>query len=136
MDEQNQNGQDQFSNFIDELIGGRANGMDPDTLAEMKKSIAAEVDDALNRAVLARLPDEALEEIENYVDTNEDQEGLAALILEKASEANLDLNVITMDTLLQFKALYTGEVLADDLDEDIDSLEDEEVESTSEEGEA
>ncbi|MCL2371731.1 hypothetical protein FWC63_03280, partial [Candidatus Saccharibacteria bacterium] len=106
------------------------------TLAEMKKSIAAEVDDALNRAVLARLPDEALEEIENYVDTNEDQEGLAALILEKASEANLDLNVITMDTLLQFKALYTGEVLADDLDEDIDSLEDEEVESTSEEGEA
>jgi hypothetical protein len=117
MDEQNQSGQDQFNQFIDGLIGGRAASMTPEELAELKKDIGIEVDDALNRAVLAKLPDDALQEIETYLDNNDDQSGLAELILAKANEAGLDLNTITVDTLLQFKALYTGEVLADDLDE-------------------
>ena len=125
MDEQNKSGQDQFNQFIDGLIGDRAAGMSPDELDEMKKDIAIEVEDALNRAVLARLPDDALKEIEDYIDNNEDQSALAELILAKAGDAQLDLNAITMDTLLQFKALYTGEVLADDLDEVGDTDDDE-----------
>ena len=114
MDEQNQNGADGLDQFIDELIGDKATELTPDDRAEMKKSIAIEIDDALNRAVLSHLSDEALQEIEAHID--DDPTTLSELILTKAAEANLDLGAITTDTLLQFRALYKGEVLADDLD--------------------
>ena len=114
MEEQQQNGLDQYNQFIDQLIGDKAAEFSPEDLAEMKKDISNELDDALNRAILNKLSDAALAELENYTDDN--PTAFAELILAKARAENLDLNAITADTLLQFKALYTGEVMADDLD--------------------
>jgi hypothetical protein len=133
MDEQNQNGAGGLDQFIDELIGDKANDLSQDALLELKKGIAVELDDALNRAVLNKLSDKALEEIEGHID--DDPAVLSQFILTKATEENLDLNAITLDTMLQFRALYTGEVLADDLDsddEDDEEEDDEQVDSAEE----
>jgi hypothetical protein len=114
MEEHNQNGANELDQFIDGLIGDKATELGPDARAEMKKEIAVEIDDALNRAILSHLPDAALQEIEDHID--DDPTALSELILKKAAEAQLDLGAITTDTLLQFQALYTGEVIADDID--------------------
>lgn len=131
MEEHNQDGANGLDEFIDELIGDKATELTPDERAEMKKSIAIEIDDALNRAVLSHLSDDALQEIENHID--DDPTALSELILKKAAEAQLDLNALTTDTLLQFRALYKGEILADDIDKLGDPVEEAPSSLTSDE---
>jgi hypothetical protein len=133
MDEQNQNGAGGLDQFIDELIGDKANDLSQDALLELKKGIAVELDDALNRAVLNKLSDKALEEIESHID--DDPAVLSQFILTKATEENLDLNAITLDTMLQFRALYTGEVSPEDLDDSYDEDDDDEQVDSAEEDE-
>ncbi|MDR0979715.1 MAG: hypothetical protein LBM12_00980 [Candidatus Nomurabacteria bacterium] len=116
MDEQNQVVTGGLEQFINDLIGDKATGLTPEMQAEMHQSIATEINDAINRAVLAQLPDASLQEIEAHI--NDEPTALTELILKKAADANLDLDAIATDTLLQFRALYRGEVLADDLDKE------------------
>jgi|GEM_PF-3259188 len=117
MEEQNQNGLEQF---IDQLIGDRANSTDPALLATEKQAIAAQLNDALTLAILNKLSDEAQKEIEQQVDADPNPTLITELILAKAKEAGLDIDAITLDTMLQFRAFYTGEVLPEEFEDDDD----------------
>jgi hypothetical protein len=119
MNEHNQADANGIDQFITELIGDRAQSMNPELLATEKEAIASQLNDALIMAVLNRLSDEAQIEIEQH--TDDDPSLLVQLVLDKAKEANLDLDAITLDTMAQFKAFYTGEVLPEEFDDDDDA---------------
>jgi hypothetical protein len=97
--------------FIYNLLGDKIDTINPVQFDLMVQELRKLIDDALNRAILMRLPDNVFNEIEKYSDTNpDDLRGLAELILQKAKECGLDLTAIIIDTLTRIERLYRSGV--------------------------
>ena len=90
--------------FVHSLIGDQITKMNPIEYEQLAQIIKSEVWDQLYRAVLNRLPDDALAEIERHIDDNPND--LAFLIQYKATEYNLDVDTIVFDTLARFAEFF------------------------------
>jgi hypothetical protein len=94
-----------YRSFAYSLLGD-ISSYTPDIYEAMVEDITDRLDNALLRAVLDRLPDDVIDELNDKaddlsVDANE-------LVWERAREHGLDLIATAFDTMMRFKELYTA----------------------------
>ena len=93
--------------FIYSLIGGNITRYSPIEYDQLVKNVKTAMGDMLSMAIMHRLSDEALEEIELNIGIKSPEE-LTLLVLEKATAQNLDLNTIVFDAMARFAEAYSG----------------------------
>jgi hypothetical protein len=108
------------------LIGDKIMETDPIEYEKMAREIKEELTYQLNIAVLSRLPDEALDELEKYEDSPDDYD---ALVHEQIVKYGLDINTITFDTMMRFAELYKQPTAKGDVVEEAKNWSDERLDS-------
>ena len=80
-------------------------GLNEDTRKTVVNELKSALVEQINRAILINLPDEKLDELNNLMD----QDGFGDADMQKfIAESGVDVNKITAETMLQFKAFYLG----------------------------
>jgi len=111
---------DKFDNFVQAQVSAELNAFayvvlgenitkyNPIEYEQKAQEIKLMLIDQVTRAILNRLPDEALDELEDFIDKDEDFERheADALVLQKAAEFNVDINTVVFDTTVRFIELY------------------------------
>jgi hypothetical protein len=92
--------------FINQIIDEKGiKGLTPEAretvVGEMKSALMTQI----NRAILMELPDEKLDELNNLMDT----EGFGDADMQNfIANSGVDINKITTETMIKFKAFYLG----------------------------
>ena len=89
------------------ILGENISKYSPTEYEWMAQELKLELVDQLNRAVLNRLPDEALDDIEECIGVSGDEaDQVDVLIQQKIVEHNIDVNTIAFDTIARFVEFY------------------------------
>ena len=93
-------------NFINSIIDEKGlTGLNEDTRQTVVNELKSALIEQINRAILMELPDEKLDELNNLMDTEGFGEtGMQTFI----ANSGIDVNKITAETMLKFKAFYLG----------------------------
>ena len=97
---------DNLDIFVNQIIDEKGlTGLNEDTRKTVVNELKSALVEQINRAILMNLPDEKLDELNNLMD----QDGFGDADMQKfIAESGVDVNKITAETMLQFKAFYLG----------------------------
>lgn len=97
---------DNLDVFINQLIDEKGlTGLNEDSRKTVVNELKSSLIEQINRAILMHLPDEKLDELNNLMD----QEGFGDNDMQNfVANSGVDINKITAETMLQFKAFYLG----------------------------
>ena len=97
---------DNLDIFVNQIIDEKGlTGLNEDTRKTVVNELKSALVEQINRAILINLPDEKLDELNNLMD----QDGFGDADMQKfIAESGVDVNKITAETMLQFKAFYLG----------------------------
>ena len=95
-----------LSNFVDQLIAEKGLGKaKEDQKAKLHEVLMTKLVDHINQSILYQLPEEALQNINNLLDSGNPS---AEQIQEIAVRYNLNIKQITGKALLQFRDIFLG----------------------------
>lgn len=97
---------DNLDIFVNQIIDEKGlTGLNEDSRKTVVNEIKSALVEQINRAILMQLPDEKLDELNNLMD----QEGFGDADMQNfIANSGVDVNKITAETMLQFKAFYLG----------------------------
>lgn len=94
-----------FSLFIDRLVDEKGlNNLDSSILSQLKVDLAERLENIVNAAILAKMPQDKLESFEKLLDSGNDSE-----IQSFCAENIPDLDQVIAGELLNFRQTYLGE---------------------------
>lgn len=98
---------DDLDTFINQIIDEKGlKGLNDDSRKTVVNELKSNLVEQINRAILMNLPDEKLDELNKLMDTegfgNEEMQAFIA-------NSGIDINKITTETMLAFKAFYLGQ---------------------------
>lgn len=98
--------QEELDRFVSSLIAEKhIEGITPEGRARVAQEIKEQLVEQINRAVLDRLPDEKLDELNRLMDAgNFGAEDMQNFI----NNSGVDIPKVTAETLLYFRSFYLG----------------------------
>lgn len=96
----------ELDNFINSIIDEKGlTGLTEDSRKTVVNELKGALIEQINRAILMELPDEKLDELNNLMDT----EGFGDTDMQNfIANSGVDINKITTETMIKFKAFYLG----------------------------
>ena len=97
---------DPFSTFVGEMLEAKQlQGIEGDVRKQLEADLKAQLLDQIDRAVVDALPDEKIDELNTLLDQGVDE----ARIQEFIGESGVDVQRVTLETMLRFRELYIGD---------------------------
>ena len=98
---------DNLDIFVNQIIDEKGlTGLNEESRKTVVNELKSNLVEQINRAILMNLPDEKLDELNNLMDSgtfgNEDMQNFV-------KDSGVDVNKITAETMLKFKAFYLGQ---------------------------
>jgi len=104
-----------LNTIIYTILGENMSKYDPAEYEWVAENLKIELLSQMAQAVIERLPDQAVEEIQDYIDNNNlpGDEPVDMLIRQKATEYNVDIDTINFNTLMRFIEFYKHRAFSD-----------------------
>lgn len=95
-----------IDDFINELlVAKKFNGLDDAVREQARLDLLSRLSDQIDRAVIDAMSDSQIDTFTEMIDRGASQQELQAYI----AQSGVDIERVTLETMLRFRSLYTGE---------------------------
>lgn len=99
MPENKINAEGVISSFLDQIIAAKGENLSKNERLSLRQELFGELDDKINAAVIAALPDDKMLELNRELDGNASEQEIEEFFL----NAGVDFNKVALQTALQFR---------------------------------